>query len=226
MKTGEIEEILICVETNFEKLSFLVYTLSDLGEVTSKFLETIAVVMTFVFSIAYALFSEKSPDLLFGVVAAYIALVALMVTTAPTREQSLREVEFHHNIRRIVDSYSKKELFERHYPIIKILVMIKQKNPEINLLQLYKLNKDIFTAEALTSLLCGINLCSPVSPGYGASAHRSIKKDVENKWKRNWKEQSFCSDPNPPICAISAHFCFNTKHLYIHTRCSNIWDSY
>ncbi|MGD2247574.1 MAG: hypothetical protein PVF58_04150 [Candidatus Methanofastidiosia archaeon] len=157
MKTGEIEEILISIEVNFERLSFMTYTFSDLGKIISKFLEIIIVVLTFIFFFIYALFLEKNSDLLFDIVVVYIAFVTLIVTTTPARDQLLREVEFSHNIKKIENLYSKRKLFKRHYPIIKALIIFKQKNPEINLLQFYNLNKELFTEETLTNLLCNVN---------------------------------------------------------------------
>lgn len=222
MKPEEIEEILICVETNFEELTSLTYTLSDIGEIATKFLEIITVIMTFVFLLIYALFSEKSPNLLFGVAAAYIAFVTLMVTTAPTRDQSLEETEFHHNIRKIERLYSEKELFERHYPIIKALVVLKQKNPEIDLQELCNLNRDIFTAKTLTSLLCGVNLNLPRLLKCQEYYYCSTKIDVQNEWKQDWKKQAFCSEPDLLICSLPTRLCCNAKYLYSYRRCDNI----
>ena len=156
MRKDGIKRALILIETNFEKLSFSTCTFSDLCGIFSNFLETIAVLMTFIFFLIYALLSEKIPDL-FSIVAIYVAIVALIVTTARTREQLLREVEFQHNLRIIKESYSKKMLFERDYPIIKILIILKQEHPEINLCQLHKLNKNIFTIGNLLNLLYGVN---------------------------------------------------------------------
>ncbi len=156
MRKDRIEKALILIETNFEKLSFSTCTFSDLCGIFSNFLVTIAVLVTFVFFLIYALLSEKIPDL-YSIVAIYVTIVALIVTTARAREQLLREVEFQHNLRIIEESYSKKKLFERDYPIIKMFIILKQEHPEINLCQLYKLDKNIFTTENLLNLLYGVN---------------------------------------------------------------------
>lgn len=165
MKMCRMLEILDHVEMNYEKLSFSNLTYSEIIEIFSRSLETIIVIITFVFVLIYTLFSEKSLNLLFGVVAIYIAIVALVITTTDTREKQLREVEFQHNLNRIKRDYSNEKLFREEYLIIASLLILKQKNPEIGLIQLFELNKNIFTVEALMGLLYDMphcsNLCHP-----------------------------------------------------------------
>jgi hypothetical protein len=93
----------------------------------------------------------------FAIVAVYVAFVALIVTTADIRERLIRDVELLHNIRKIQNLYLDDDLFNEEYPIIKSLLMLKQKHPEISLLQLRKFDKDIFTTEALLRFLYDMN---------------------------------------------------------------------
>lgn len=158
MKRSRMDRILMCVDTNYEELSFLHLTFFDVKMIIFQFLELISVIMTLIFFVIYVFFSERGLTVFFAIVAVYVAFVALIVTTADIRERLLREVELLHNTRKIQNLYLNDVLFNEEYPIIKSLMMLKQKHPEISLLQLRKLDKDIFTAEALLRFLCGMNL--------------------------------------------------------------------
>ena len=155
MKDRRINEILTCVERNFENLSLSNVKLSDIGEIFFKFLEIIAVLVTFVFLFFYVVFSEKTSGMFYAIVAAYVAIIALIVTTTETRERLLIETELFHNLRKIQELYSNDELFEKEYPFIKSLIMMKQMHPEISLCELYNFDESIFTADTLLSFLYG-----------------------------------------------------------------------
>ena len=69
---------------------------------------------------------------------------------------SWKLLQFQLNFEKIKKCYLKKNSFESDYPIIKFLLILKQKHPEIDLLQLSRFNNDIFTTKSLTKVLYGI----------------------------------------------------------------------
>lgn len=69
---------------------------------------------------------------------------------------SWKLLQFQLDLEKIKKCYLKKNSFESDYPIIKSLLILKQKHPEIDLLQLSRFNNDIYTTESLTNLLYGI----------------------------------------------------------------------
>lgn len=155
MKMSSIDELLDCVEKHFETLSFSNLTFSDIGKLFFEFLETILVIVTFFLFLVYVLFSSKSPTIFLAFVATYVALMTLIVTSVDIRERLLEEVELLHNIEKIRGLYPDAETFDREYPLLKSLIMIKQKHPEIDLCQLHKLDKSLFTVETLLGFLYG-----------------------------------------------------------------------
>lgn len=157
MKRSRIDKILMCVDTNYEELSFFHLTFFDVKVIIFQFLELISVIMTLIFFLIYVFFTERGLTVFFAIVAVYVAFVALIVTTADIRERLIRDVELLHNIRKIQNLYLDDDLFNEEYPIIKSLLMLKQKHPEISLLQLRKFDRDIFTTGALLRFLYDMN---------------------------------------------------------------------
>ena len=157
MKRSRIDKILMCVDTNYEELSFFHLTFFDVKVIIFQFLELISVIMTLIFFLVYVFFTERGLTVFFAIVAVYVAFVALIVTTADIRERLIRDVELLHNIRKIQNLYLDDDLFNEEYPIIKSLLMLKQKHPEISLLQLRKFDRDIFTTGALLRFLYDMN---------------------------------------------------------------------
>ncbi len=153
MKKTRIDEIMDCVERNFETLSLSNLRFYDIGRIFFEFLEIISVIVTFIFFLIYVLCSSKNPNTFFAIVATYVTLIALIVTTMDTREQLVREVELLHNLDKIRKLYPDNRKFDREYPLLKSLIIIKQKHPEISLLQLRELDKDMFTVETLLLFL-------------------------------------------------------------------------
>ena len=152
-KIERIDEILACVEKNFEGLTISNVTLSDINEIAFQFLELISVTVVFFSFLLYVFLSEKSPGMFFAIIATYVAFVALIVTTLDVRERLFSNVVLLHNLKIIRKSYSDTDLYEMEYPIIKSLAMIKLKHPEISLLRIHELNKKMFTTERLISFL-------------------------------------------------------------------------
>ena len=156
-KIERVDEILACVEKNFERLTASNVKFSDIGEIVFQFLELISVTVVFFSFLIYVYLSEKSPGMFFAIIATYVAFIALIVTTLDVRERLFSDVVLLHNLRIIRNSYSETDLYEKEYPIIKSLVMIKLKHPEINLLQIHELNKNMFTTERLVDFLYDLN---------------------------------------------------------------------
>jgi hypothetical protein len=156
MNANRMNEILICVEENFERSIMTNLKISDIVRVFCNFLEMIFASVTFFCFLLYVILQDKSPSMFFAIVATYVALVALAVTTTDTRQKLWDEVVLVHNINKIRQVYENNELFCREYPILKSLLVMKQKHPEISLYHLYKFDRDIFTTQNLLRYLYGI----------------------------------------------------------------------
>lgn len=147
-----IDEIIADIELNYEDFSFLSLIFLDF-KVFFQFLVITVIIAAFVFSLIYIWLSEKSPVASLSVTATLIALVALVEANKGNKDRMIREAEIRLNLKKIENYYSNEELFRINYPIIKALLILKQKNPDISLYQLREFNKNIFTEEALMEIL-------------------------------------------------------------------------
>jgi hypothetical protein len=153
MNANRMNEILICVEENFEHGALTNLKISDIARIFCNFLEMIFATVAFSFFLLYVIFQDKSPSMFFAIVATYVALVALAVTTTEIRQRLWDEIVLVHNINKIQRVYESNRLFCREYPILKSLLIMKQKHPEISLYQLCESNGDIFTTKNLLRFL-------------------------------------------------------------------------
>ncbi|MGC1120435.1 MAG: hypothetical protein WBA22_05015 [Candidatus Methanofastidiosia archaeon] len=154
MKTSNskfMKEIIDFVELNFENLSWSTMTLSDIFGIFPLYFPLVFATTVFICFLIYIRISESESDVAVGVVTILFALITLFETNKE-RKRKLKDIEIMHNLRKIKIKCSNEKLFKTLHPIISALLSLKQKYPETDLRQLYKLNENLFTEEALLGL--------------------------------------------------------------------------
>jgi len=127
----------------------------------------------------------------FGIFGSYAAVITIIFMVKRTQDEFWNNLELIHNIFICHQNLSNISLFKNNYPLIKSLLIMKQKHPDVSLTKIYNRNKKIFTEENLYKYLFN-------SPNYEFSFSEFYKKlekiNYNHKISLNssiWKKTSF-----------------------------------
>jgi hypothetical protein len=108
-----------------------------------------------IFILCIILYSFVSFEINFFIclIAIYFAFVTILSTTEESRKLKKKEIEHNYNLERINQIIPQSLSKETYLPIIKAILLMKQKNPEISLILIYRLCPECFSDQSLINLL-------------------------------------------------------------------------